>query len=136
METKAGFEITQLAGPAWQASVDVVAFTTFGDPAKDPVFKSADQALGGVLSDIASSETFEGKTGQSLTLYTAGKIPAKRVVAIGGGPRNDFTNAHLRDVTAAIAQIANKTQAASVAFVLPTLGGTREAGLVQMATEG
>jgi leucyl aminopeptidase len=136
MDAKVGFEITLLTGPAWQARADVVAFTTFGDPTKDPVFKSADQALGGALADVASSESFEGKIGQSLTLYTAGKIPAKRVVVIGGGPRGDFSNAHLRDVTAAIAQIANKTQAASVAFLLPALGANREAALVQMAAEG
>ena len=78
MDAKVGFEITQLGGPTWQAHVDVVAFTTFGDPAKDVVFKSADQALGGALSDVAKSESFEGKPGQSLTLYTHGRIPAKK----------------------------------------------------------
>ena len=78
MDAKAGFEITLLTGPAWQARADVVAFTTFGDPTKDPVFKSADQALGGALADVASSESFEGKPGQAITLYTAGKIPATK----------------------------------------------------------
>src|SRR5882672_10268814 len=126
MNAKTAVEITLSTGSAWQAHADVVAFTTFGDPTKDLVFKSADQVLGGALADVASSESFEGKTGQSITLYTAGKIPAKRVVVIGGGPRGDFSNAHLRDVTAVIAQIANKTQASSVAFVLPTLGANRE----------
>jgi leucyl aminopeptidase len=136
MDAKTAVQITLSNGSPWQASVDVVAFTTFGDPAKDPVFKSADQALGGALADVAMSESFEGKPGQALTLYTAGKIPAKRVVVIGGGPRTDFTNAHVRDVTAAIAQIANKTQSASVVFVLPQLGANREAPLAQLAAEG
>ncbi|HET9992634.1 MAG TPA: leucyl aminopeptidase [Kofleriaceae bacterium] len=136
MDTKAGFEITLSNGAAWQAGVDVVAFATFGDPAKDPVFKSADQALGGALSEVARSESFEGKSGQSLVLFTHKKIPAKRIVVIGGGPRNDFSNAHVRDITAAIAQIANKTLAATVAFVMPQLGAAREATLVQLAAEG
>ncbi|HEY6039090.1 MAG TPA: leucyl aminopeptidase [Kofleriaceae bacterium] len=136
MDTKAGFEITLSSGAAWQQGVDVVAFVTFGDPAKDPVFKSADQALGGALAEVAVSESFEGKSGQSLVLYTQKKIPAKRIVVIGCGPRTDFTNANMRDVTGAIAQIANKTLAATVAFVLPQLGGAREHSLIQLAAEG
>ena len=136
MDAKAGFEITLESGVAWQSGVDVVGFATFGDPAKDPVFKSADQALGGALTEVARSESFEGKAGQSLTLYTHGKIAAKRIVVIGAGPRSDFTNANMRDVSAAIAQIANKTRSASVAFVLPQLGANREAVLVQLLTEG
>jgi leucyl aminopeptidase len=136
MDAKAGFEITLASGAAWQQGVDVVAFATFGDPTKDPVFKSADQALGGALSEVAISESFEGKSGQSLVLYTQKKIPAKRVVVIGAGPRGDFTNANMRDVTAAIAQIANKTLGVSVAFVMPAIGGSREQGLLQLAVEG
>jgi leucyl aminopeptidase len=136
MDAKAGFEITLSSGAAWQQGVDVVAFATFGDPSKDPVFKSADQALGGALSEVAVSESFEGKSGQSLVLYTQKKIPAKRIVVIGGGPRADFTNAHMRDVAAAVAQIANKTLSASVAFVLPTLGTAREQHALQLAIEG
>ena len=71
MDTKAGFEITLSSGAAWQQGVDVVAFATFGDPAKDPVFKSADQALGGALTEVAVSEAFEGKSGQTLVLFAA-----------------------------------------------------------------
>ena len=136
MEAKAGFEITLSSGAAWQQGVDVVAFATFGDPAKDPVFKSADQALGGALAEVAVSESFEGKAGQSLVLYTQKKIPAKRVVVIGAGPRGDFASSSMRDITAAIAQIANKTLSKSVAFVMPQLGANREMTLVQLAAEG
>lgn len=136
MDVTAGLEIAPIATSIWQSHSDIVAFTVFGDPAADRVFKSADQVLGGALADVAASETFEGKVGQSLTLYTAGKIAAKRVIVVGAGPRNEFLNAHIRDVTATIAQIANKLRAASVAFVLPALGATRDAALLQMATEG
>ena len=136
MDTKPGFEMTSASGPVWQASVDVVAFATFGDPAKDSVFKSADQALGGALTDVAAAESFEGKPGQILVHYTSGKIAPKRVIVIGVGARNEFSNAHIRDVTAAIAQTANKVRAASVAFVLPALGSGREPQLVQFAAEG
>ena len=136
MDTNAATTVTLLTGPALAAQVDVLALTTFGDPSKDPVFKSADHALGGHLAEVAKHESFEGKTGQLISIYTHGKLPAKRVVVVGAGPRADFTNANLRDVTAAVAQTANKINASSVAFVLPALGGGREATLVQMAVEG
>jgi leucyl aminopeptidase len=136
MDAKTGFEISLAGGVAWQVAADVVAFTSFGDPSKDPVFKSADQALAGALSEVARSESFEGKSGQTLVLYTQHKIAAKRIVVIGAGPKADFTNANMRDVSAAIAQIANKTLSASVAFVMPSLAANREAALVQLLTEG
>ncbi len=136
MDAKTGFEITLGSGAAWQVGGDVVAFVTFGDPSKDPVFKSADQALGGLLSEVALSESFEGKAGQSLVLHTHKKLAAKRIVVIGAGPKSDFANANMRDVSAAIAQIANKTLSASVALVMPQLGANREAALVQLLTEG
>src|SRR4051812_36296884 len=136
MDTNATTAVTLLTGPALAAQVDALALTTFGDPTKDAVFKSADQALGGHLSEVAKQESFEGKTGQVLNVHTHGKIPAKRVVVIGAGGRGDFANASVRDVTAAIAQTANKISAASVAFVVPTLGANREQMVIQMAVEG
>jgi leucyl aminopeptidase len=136
MDAQLAFEVTLLTAPALEAQVDLLAFTTFGDPTKDAVFKSADQAVGGHLTEVAKHESFEGKTGQLLTLYTHGKIAAKRIVVVGAGGRGDFTNASLRELAAAVAQTANKVGAASVGFVLPALGSNREALLAQMAVEG
>ena len=136
MDTSAAVTVTVLTGPALNSQVDVLALTSFGDPTKDAVFKSADQALGGHLAEAAKHESFEGKTGQGLSLSTHGKLPAKRVVVIGAGARGDFTNSSMRDVTAMIAQAANKVNAASVGFVLPSLGANREANVVQLAVEG
>jgi leucyl aminopeptidase len=136
MDTKAPFAVTLLTGPALQSQVDILAFATFGDPTKDAVFKSAGHALGGHLLEVAKHESFDGKIGQVLTMYTHGKLPAKRVVVVGAGPRGDFSIPNLRDVTAAVAQTANKVGAGSVGFIVPALGAGKEAALVQMAVEG
>src|SRR5689334_2149046 len=136
MDPNGGIELTLLQGAPLEAQVDLFAFTTFGDPSKDSIFKSVDTALGGVLADVAKSESFEGKTGQSVMVHTHGRIPAKRVVVVGGGAKSEFLNPHIRDVTAAIAQIANKTGAATVAFLVPSLGVNRDAALMQLAAEG
>lgn len=132
----AEIELSQVTGAALSATVDLLAFTTFGDPSKDPGFKAVDSALGGVLAEVARAETFEGKSGQSVAVHTHGRIAPKRVIVVGGGPRNEVKNPALRDLAATVAQQANKFGATSVAFVLPGLGANREAGLVQMAVEG
>jgi leucyl aminopeptidase len=136
MSVSGAYSITSATGPVLAAKVDVLAFVTFGDPTKDAVFKFVDSQLRGALAEVAKAELFEGKSGQLVSLYSAHAIAAKRVVVIGGGPRADFTNPHIRDITAALAQHANKVGAGSVAFVLPALGANREALLIQMATEG
>jgi leucyl aminopeptidase len=135
MESR-GVELGHVIGSALQASVDLLAFTSFGDPTKDALFKTVDAALGGVLADIARSESFEGKTGQTITVHTHGRIPIRRVLVIGGGARAEFASPAIRDLVAVAVQTANRTGAATAAFVLPSLGATREAQLVQMAAEG
>jgi leucyl aminopeptidase len=54
--------------------------------AKDETLRSLDAALSGELLRIAKLEDFTGKKGQSLTLYTGGKLKARklRVYALGG----------------------------------------------------
>lgn len=136
MDAKGAIEVSSLAGPALQGQVDLLALAVFGDPTKDSIFKSADQALGGVLAEVARTESFEGKSGQSITVHTHGRIPAKRVIVVGGGPRGDFTNPNIRDIAAAIAQAANKLGASTVGFILPSFGTNREIALVEMAAQG
>src|SRR5262245_50802065 len=136
MDAKAAIDLAPLTAGVLQAEVDFLTFSVFGDPAKDAVFKTVDGALGGVLADVAKSESFEGKANQSITVHTHGKLPAKRVMVLGAGLRGDFENPQVRDLAASAAQGANKASAASVAFVLPALSGNREATLVQLVTEG
>ena len=136
MDANGGIELTLLQGAPREARVDLFAFTTFGDPSKDSFFKSIDSALNGVLSDVAKSESFEGKTGQSIVVHTHGHVPAKRILVVGAGARNEFANPHIRDIAATVAQAANKASAASVGFLLPALGGNREHTLVQFVAEG
>jgi leucyl aminopeptidase len=136
MDANGGIELTLLQGAPQEAHVDLFAFTTFGDPSKDSFFKSLDSALSGVLSDVAKSESFEGKTGQSIVVHTHGRIPAKRILVVGAGGRSEFANHHIRDIAATVAQTANKASAASVGFVLPAVGGGREQALAQLVAEG
>ena len=136
MDAKGGIELTLLQGAPLEARVDLLAFTTFGDPTKDSIFKSVDAALGGVLAEIAKSESFEGKVGQTLAVHTHGRIAAKRILVVGGGARGEFSNHHIRDIAATVSQAANKAGGQSLALLLPALGPNREALVVQLAAEG
>jgi leucyl aminopeptidase len=136
MDANGGIELTLLQGAPQEAHVDLFAFTTFGDPSKDSFFKTLDSALNGVLSDVAKSESFEGKTGQSIVVHTHGRIPAKRILVVGAGGRSEFANHHIRDIAASIAQTANKASAAEVGFMLPVVGAGREQALAQVVAEG
>src|SRR5215470_11334830 len=106
MDVKGGIELTLLQGAPLEAHVDLFAFTTFGDPNKDSIFKSVDSALGGVLADIVKSESFDGKSGQSIAVHTHGRIPARRVLVVGGGGKSEFSLPQIRDIVATIAQTA------------------------------
>src|SRR5262249_837512 len=97
MDAKGGIELTLLQGAPLEAQVDLFAFTTFGDPSKDSIFKSVDTVLGGVLADVTKSESFEGKTGQSVIVHTHGRLVAKRVLVVGAGSESEFQNPHIRD---------------------------------------
>src|ERR1043165_8173231 len=112
MEANGGIEVTLLQGAPQEAHVDLFAFTTFGDPSKDSFFKSIDSALNGVLSDVATSESFEGKPGQSIVIHTHGRLPAKRILVVGAGTRSEFANPHIRDIAATVAHAANTASAA------------------------
>jgi leucyl aminopeptidase len=136
MDANGGIELTLLQGAPQEAHVDLFAFTTFGDPSKDSFFKSLDSALSGVLSDVAKSESFEGKTGQSIVVHTHGRLPAKRILVVGAGGRSEFANHHIRDIAATVAQAANKASAAAVGFVVPAVGAGREQVLLQIIAEG
>jgi len=134
-ENEIHMEFRYVTDAALRTSCDLLAFAVLGDPGRDPVFRSVDEALEGHLVEAARHESFEGKPQQSLVLWTGGRLPAKRVMVIGLGARGDLTPAGLRDAAAAAAQMSNRVGAATLAFVVPALG-SRVAEAVQFVVEG
>ncbi|MFQ5898073.1 MAG: leucyl aminopeptidase [Candidatus Methylomirabilia bacterium] len=54
-----------------------------------PPLAALDRKLKGLLSEVLGTEKFEGKPNQTSHFYTAGRIPAKRVLAVGLGQRRE-----------------------------------------------
>lgn len=128
-------EFSHLVEPATAAAVDLLVLVVHGDPAKDALWKQLDGALDGGLSAAAKAESFAGKPSQSLNLWTGGRVPAKRILALGAGARGDLRLPALRDLAATAAQTAGRNGATSLAFVMPTLGAKLADG-VQFLVEG
>lgn len=93
-----------------------------------------DEALGGLLLQVAGEERFEGKPDQALTLHTHGRIAAKRILLLGTGAPKDFVATDIRSVAARAAKAAGASRLGSVALVVTPQGEASEA--VRFAVQG
>jgi leucyl aminopeptidase len=85
-----------------------------------PEVRRVDLALGGLLALALRDQRFEGRVAEIGDLHTGGRLPAKRVLVVGLGPRAECTAEVLRRASAAAARRARDLGAASVA--IPVLG--------------
>lgn len=95
-----------------------------------------DKALEGVLSAALGEEKFEGKPAKTTVLHTHGKIPARRVIVVGLGPKSTATLDTLRKGAAAAILRARELHAAHVAFSPVTLPPHAVEPLTQARVEG
>jgi leucyl aminopeptidase len=93
---------------------------------KQALIQRIDELLGGALTDSAQAAEFTGKPDQVLELRTLGKLPAKRLILVGVGPKRSVADASVRGYAATAARTANGASARSLLLVLPdgTAGAT------------
>jgi leucyl aminopeptidase len=128
---------------ASQVAADLVAVPVFEEDlaaiAKGPL-AGLDRALDGHLAAAARDERFGGKADATLALHTMGKLPARRLLLCGLGPRGDGARLAaggfepLRMAAGAAARAARKAGAARLAVALPR--GLDAAGAARAAVEG
>jgi leucyl aminopeptidase len=82
--------------------------------------RRVDLALGGLLALALRDQRFEGRVGDLADLHTGGRLPAKRILVVGLGPRADCTADVLRRAAAAGARRARDLGATTL--VVPVLG--------------
>ena len=95
-----------------------------------------DKALGGLLTEVMTEEKFEAKLGKTLVFHTHGKIPARRIIAVGLGPKSAATPDTLRNAAAAVVRRASALHASHVAFPPATLGSHSLEAVTQARVEG
>jgi leucyl aminopeptidase len=79
------------------------------------------RALGGSLRKLVQSKEFEGKANEVLLYHTHGKVPAKRLVLVGLGKKNEVTLETIRQAMGSAAKRVRQAKVGSFAVVLPTV---------------
>ncbi|MDQ7819987.1 MAG: leucyl aminopeptidase [Armatimonadota bacterium] len=75
-----------------------------------------DAALGGALAAALAEEKFEATAAATLVLHTHGRIPARRIIAVGMGAPDAVTAETVRRASAAVVRRAAQAHAAHVAL--------------------
>jgi leucyl aminopeptidase len=120
------------SGRIKDTSTDVVAiFVAEGAFGKQAAFAELDAALGGSLAAHVDAVRFRGKPDEVLDVPTLGRIPARRAVLVGVGPRRAARGARLRSAAATAARTALSEKSLTV------VPGDLEKGLdVRTVAEG
>ncbi len=106
-----------------KAEADLVAvFLGIGKKEKEIVWsleaKKIDAALGGMLTEVATTEDFEAKQANTLLIHSHGKIQAKRVLLVGLGKPAEMTMFDLQTIAATIGRSAKKVASKRVAVAV------------------
>src|SRR3989442_10602237 len=94
-------------------------------PALDGAAARVDKALGGLLSTVLAEEKFDGKLGSTLVVHTHGRIPARKIIAVGLGSKSSLSLDHVRRAAATVVRQAARGHAARVGIapaLIPSLG--------------
>ncbi|MFQ5454700.1 MAG: leucyl aminopeptidase [Nitrospirota bacterium] len=91
-------EIKTKKGKIEQEKAEVVVLRHFEGKniSEEDDIKKIDQILGGMISDIIKDNEFTGVLNQSIMLHVKGKMPAKRVLLVGLGKKEEFNSDRLR----------------------------------------
>jgi len=118
-------------------SCDVLALGVFKDATRlEGTAAKIDAALGGTLSTVLAEERFDAKPQHALVLHTHGKLPAKRIIVVGLGPKSEFTLDHLRQAAATVVRRAADLRAKYVVLPSLTIRPHTPQALTQARVEG
>lgn len=99
---------------------------------------AVDEALGGAIRAAIAAGDFKGEWGESLLLYTYGRLPARKVLVQGLGPAQRFTLPRVRDAAGLAARAARKSGAGVIASIAhgAGIGGLDAAAAAQEVVDG
>ncbi len=92
-----------------------------------PDVKAIDEALNGAITDLLTGGDFSGKANETVTLYPRGAVPAQRVILVGMGKLDDFSEDVARRVVASGLQRARTLQVKRASTVLVGVGAADKA---------
>ena len=83
------------------------------DPSIGKAIQPLDRNLAGQLAELRKSGEFQGKPNQTVLVHTRGAVPAKRILLVGLGKRNDLTLDRVRQAMGTVAKRVRQTEARS-----------------------
>ncbi|HSA87964.1 MAG TPA: leucyl aminopeptidase [Nitrospira sp.] len=97
-----------------------------------------DRALGGALRAILQSKEFDGKAGEVVLFHTHGKIPAKRLILVGLGRKQELGLDQIRQALGHAVKRVRQAKAETFTVVLPHVvpHGASPIDVGQTITEG
>jgi leucyl aminopeptidase len=117
-------------GPLVDATGDVLVLGRYAEADRRGSGNGrVERALGALLTETLRDERFDGRVGTVTALHATGRLPVKRVVVVGLGPRTGCTAETIRRAAAAGARRARDLGGRTL--VLPLLG---EGSAVAVAT--
>ena len=78
---------------------------------------AVDAALGGAIREAIACGELRGRLGETLVIHTLGRLPARRVIVAGLGPREEFGRRAAREASAAALRAARRHGCRTVATI-------------------
>jgi leucyl aminopeptidase len=113
-------KITARTGSITDAQCDVLIVNLY-EGLKEPGGATAavDKALDGIITrELIQLDEFKGKLGSAGILSTYGKIPARKVIVVGLGKKENASPNNLRKAAATALKVARKLKAEKVCSIL------------------
>jgi len=79
-----------------------------------------DRALGGTLRELLHSKEFDGKAGEVVLFHTHGKIPAKRLILVGLGKKQELGLDQIRQALGHAVKRVRQTKSGAFTVALPS----------------
>jgi len=115
-------DVKIVPGAIQESDADAVVVNLFEDVRPGGATEAVDRALGGGIADLIAGGDFTGKADQVAVLYPRGAIPARRVILVGLGPREEFDADVVRRSAARAAQRARDLKVRRLATILHGAG--------------
>jgi leucyl aminopeptidase len=139
-------DIKAISGKIQESDAETIIVNLFEASGSDKpqpggATKAVDGALDGAISDLIEVGDLSGKAGQIAVLYPRGAIPARRVIVVGLGSRDEFDADPAEAVRRAAANAIRKARELKTSWVASILHGAGAGGLsiaeaVQATAEG
>ena len=132
-------QVTVQVGRVETITAEVLVLTHCeGEPLAKQDTALLDRALGGSLNKLVQSKEFEGKANELLLYHTQGTVPAKRLVLVGLGKKNEVTLETIRQAMGSAAKRVRQAKVESFSVALPTVtpAGMSWVEMAQAMVEG